>query len=69
MKIIKKKQKGGTDVITASVDVVNSMVDLGKSIFNEIHSIVNINSDINNVSRETSVPTVSGPRNFNEPSL
>ena len=63
------KQKGGEDVVKASVDLVKSMVDLGKSIFNEIHTITHIESDINNVSRQTAVPGVQGPPPFNQPNL
>ena len=70
-KYIKSKiiQKGGVDIISASGDVINSMVDLGKSIFTEIHSIVNIQSDINNVSQQTAIPTTQGPPQFNQPKL
>ena len=64
-----KKQIGGQDVVSASVDLVKSMVDLGKSVFNEITSITHIQSDINNVSAQTAVPGVNGPPGFNAPSL
>ena len=51
-----KKQKGGTDVVTASIDVINSMIGVGKSIFAEINSIANIKNDIDNVSQQTDLP-------------
>jgi hypothetical protein len=51
-----KKQKGGTDVVTASIDVINSMIGVGKSIFAEINSIANIKNDIDNVSQQTDIP-------------
>jgi hypothetical protein len=66
----KNKQKGG-DVIGASIDLVNSLRDLGNTIFNEIHSITNIESDINNAaSPSPGTPNViNGPPPFNQPGL
>ena len=63
-----KKQNGG-DIISASTDVVKSMVDLGKSIFTSIDSIVNIGSQIDSVSKQTALPTVQGPPQFNRPNI
>lgn len=69
-KKIHRKQKGGSeDIVKASVDLVSSMVTLGKSIFTEIYSITNIQNDINNVSRETSIPPINSPPKFNAPNL
>jgi hypothetical protein len=66
----KKKIYKGGDVVRASLDVIDSMKSLGNSIFNEIRSITNIQSDINNVSERTAVaPTVSSPPPFNAPNL
>lgn len=65
----KKVQHGGVDIITASNELVKSMADLGKSIFYEINAITNIQSDINNVSALTSLPSVSSPPQFNPPKL
>jgi len=62
------KQNGG-DIISASTDVVKSMVDLGKSIFTSIDSIVNIGSQIDNVSKQTALPSVQGPPKFNRPNI
>jgi len=53
-KIIKKNKKQlGGDVISASIDLINSFEVLGKSIYNELYSIKNIQSDINNVGQTT----------------
>ena len=46
LKII--KQNGGNNVVSASVDLINSMIDLGKSIFVEIDSISNIGNQLSN---------------------
>ncbi len=63
-----KKQNGG-DIISATRDVFNSMNELGRSILNEMHAIVNIQADINNVSQQTSLPSVNSPPNFKDPRL
>lgn len=68
-KIKIKKQHGGDDVISASINAINAMKDLGQSIFNEIYSITNIQQQINTVSQVTAIPTVSGPPPFNAPGL
>ena len=68
-KIKIKKQHGGDDVISASIDAINAMKSLGQSIFNEIYSITHIQEQINNVSQVTAIPTVSGPPPFNAPRL
>lgn len=54
--ISKKKKQSGGNVVSASVDVINSMIGLGKSIFTEINSIANIKNDIDNVSQQTDLP-------------
>ncbi len=51
-----KNLKGGGDIVTASINMINSMIGLGDSIFSEIRDIKNIPSDINNVASTTSVP-------------
>ena len=63
-------QKGG-NVITASVDVVNSITSLGKSIFGEIKAITNIQSDINNAAspKQGTPNVISGPPTFKAPKL
>lgn len=65
-----KKQSGG-DVISASIELIKSMVGLGDSIFNEITSITNIQSDINNAaSPSPGVPNqLGGPPPFNKPAI
>jgi hypothetical protein len=68
-KEIKTKKQNGGDIISASTDVVKSMVDLGKSIFTSIDSIVNIGSQIDSVSKQTALPTVQGPPQFNRPNI
>ena len=69
----KKKQIGGdkNNVITASVDIIKSMTELGKSIFTEISSITNIQSDINNGTNSSSpvINSVKGPPHFEIPKL
>ena len=69
-KKIRNLQKGG-NVISASVDVVNSMTSLGKSIFGEIKAITNIQSDINNATtpKQGTPNVISGPPPFNPPKL
>jgi len=76
--IIKKKklrskviQNGGEDVISASINMINSMIGLGQSIFTEIRSITNIQSDINNAaSPSPGTPNqVNGPPPFKAPPL
>jgi len=66
-----KKQIGGEDIIMASYDVVNSLKNLGKSIFDEIYSITNIQNELNNGSLPSvGTPNViNGPSNFNAPAL
>jgi hypothetical protein len=65
------KQIGGADVISASVDLINSMKTLGRTIFTEITSITNIQNDINNVaSPSRGTPNViSGPPPFHPPKM
>ena len=68
----KSKQKGGTqDVVTASVNMIKSMVTLGETMFKEMSSITNIQSDINNAaSPSVGTPNViDGPPKFHAPKL
>jgi len=67
----KTKQNGGTDVIEASMDLIQAMKDVGSSIFKEISAITNIQNDINNgASPSSGTPNVTnGPPNFNPPDL
>jgi hypothetical protein len=64
-------QNGGVNIVTASVDIIKSMIGLGQSIFTEIDSITNIQSDINNgASPSQGTPNqVNGPPPFNAPTL
>ena len=48
-----KKQKGGDNVVDASINVVKAMVDLGKTIFNEIDGLKNFGNELTNVSMIT----------------
>jgi hypothetical protein len=68
---LKKKQHGGNDVVSATINLIDSMVDLGKSIFGEIKSLTNISSDINNgAAPSPGTPgQIQGPPNFDEPKL
>jgi hypothetical protein len=65
------KQIGGNDVVTASYDLIISMKDLGKSIFDEIYAITNIQNELNNGSLPSvGTPNViDGPTNFDAPTL
>ena len=66
----KVKQKGGADVISASISLINSMKDLGNSIFTEVKAITNIGSDLNNATTQNvPVNNVDGPPPFNSPKL
>lgn len=49
-------QKGGSNVITESVSLINTMKSLGNSIFKEISDITRIGYDINNVASSDSIP-------------
>ena len=49
-------QKGGNNVITESVSLINTMKSLGNSIFKEISDITRIGYDINNVASSDSIP-------------
>lgn len=71
MNLKKKLQRGGNDIVRATVGLIDSMVDLGKSIFVEIKSLTNISSDINNgAAPSPGTPgQIQGPPNFNEPKL
>ena len=64
-------QSGGDNIIDASINMINSMIGLGQSIFTEINSITNIQSDINNgASPSQGTPNqINGPPPFNAPPL
>ena len=64
-----KKQKGGDNsVINISAELVKSMQDLSNSIYKEIMTITNIESDINNGAASSSQPnTINGPPPFIPP--
>jgi hypothetical protein len=64
-------QNGGENVIGASIDMIRSMIGLGQSIFDEINSITNIQSDISNAaSPSPGTPNqINGPPPFNQPQL
>ena len=64
-----KGQIGGTDVISASSDLINSMVSFGNSIFTGLSSITNIQQDINNGPSAKGLPPIQGPPPFNPPKL
>jgi hypothetical protein len=49
-------QKGGNNVITESVSLINTMKSLGNSIFKEIRDITRIGNDINNVASSDPIP-------------
>ena len=70
-KLRSKVIQNGGDVIGASIDMIQSMIGLGQSIFGEIHSITNIQSDINNgASASPGTPNqINGPPPFNAPPL
>jgi hypothetical protein len=65
------KQIGGDNVINASYDLIISMKDLGKSIFDEIYAITNIQNELNNGSLPSvGTPNViDGPSNYKAPTL
>ena len=67
----KIKQKGGSNIIDASIDLIKSMKALGDSIFYEIAAITNIKNDIDNAATPSQgTPNVmSGPPTFNQPNL
>lgn len=73
MKIKKPKlnvQDGG-DIISASIDLIDSFISLGESVFTEIGSLTQIGSQINNgAAPSPGTPNViSGPPPFNAPPL
>ena len=69
-KVKKNKQIGG-DIFGAMGNLTNSITDLGKSIFWEINSITNMQSDINNLaSPGKGTPNViQGPPPYIPPKL
>jgi len=66
-----RKQKGGEDVISASIGLINSFISLGGSIFTEVSSLTQIGSQINNgAAPAPGTPNViKGPPPFNAPPL
>jgi hypothetical protein len=66
----KIKQKGGANVVSASISLVNSMKNLGNSIFTEIKAITNIGADLNNATtKNVPVNNINGPGEFKSPKL
>ena len=66
----KMKQKGGADVISASIGLIKSMKDLGDSIFTEMKAITHIGEDLNNATtKDVPVNNINGPSEFNSPKL
>lgn len=67
----KIKTQAGGNVVKASMDVINSFKNLGNSIFKEIHSLTNMQSDINTVgdSQKNTPNDINGPPPFNQPNL
>lgn len=66
-----KKQVGSGDVISASIDLVDSLISFGSSVFTEINYITNIKGQMaEGASAKQGVPNViEGPPKFNEPIL
>jgi hypothetical protein len=66
----KIKQNGGTNVIQATIGLINSMKDLGESIFTEMKSMTHLSSDLNNATTQNvPVNNISGPTSANTPKL
>jgi hypothetical protein len=67
----KKQKGGGTDVVGATINLVDSMVDLGKAIFGEIKTLTQMGDDINGAASPSSGTPgqIQGPKEFNEPKL
>lgn len=68
---MKKKQKGAGNVVSASIEMVDSMIDLGRSIFTEIKEITEMKSQLSQGSAPSSgIPnqTSSSP-SFSAPKL
>lgn len=67
----KIKTQAGGNVVKASMDVINSFKNLGNSIFKEIHSLTNMQSDINTVgdSQKNNPNDINGPPPFKQPNL
>ena len=66
-----KKQVGSGNVISASIDLVDSLISFGNSIFTEINYITNMKGQMaEGASAKQGVPNVmEGPPKFNEPKL
>lgn len=66
-----KIQKGGENVVSASVGLVNSMIGLGDSIFHTIKDVTHIGKDLKaGVDNSPDLPGTSTPdTTFNAPSL
>jgi hypothetical protein len=70
-KIKIKKQVGSGDVISASIDLVDSLISFGNSVFTEINYITDIKGQMaEGASAKQGVPNViEGPPKFNDPIL
>jgi hypothetical protein len=64
-----KKQHGGNNVVSASIDLINSMIDLGKSIFTEIDAISNVGNQLNNGAFPNALPKSQSPPQQVHPKL
>jgi hypothetical protein len=66
-----KKQVGSGDVISASIQLVDSLISFGDSVFTEINHITDIKKQMGEgASAKQGVPNVmEGPPKFNEPKL
>jgi hypothetical protein len=70
-KLHKLNNQEGGDVISASIDLINSFISLGGSIFTEVDSLTHISSQINNgAAPSPGTPNViNGPPPFHPPPL
>ena len=59
----KKKQIGGTDVLTAALNMIRSMDSVRVSLTNEINDLKNFSGDFNNAS----TPAVGVPNQLSGP--
>ena len=67
---MKKNQKGGVNIVSASIEMVDSMIDLGHSIFTEIKEITEMKSQLSHGSapssgipnQSTSSPSFTAPK-------
>ena len=66
-----KKQVGSGNVISASIDLVDSLISFGNSVFTEINYITDIKKQMGEgASAKQGVPNVmEGPPKFDDPKL